>query len=119
MKISIEKLGTDNRNSEIINEMCSIDVKKTHLNYRPINVTDMTPSYITGINWINPRYGYSFRWVIRPETWSSAGSNAATYNIPSSQIKEIQNSNSRIGPDAYLGTCDTTLADGISRQFCG
>ena len=78
LKISIEKLGTDNRNSEIINEMCSIDVKKTHLNYRPINVTDMTPSYITGINWINPRYGYSFRWVIRPETWSSAGSNAAT-----------------------------------------
>lgn len=110
IEILVEKLG-NNKLSKFINEKCKVSYYKTQLSYRIVEVTNpfVNSSYAVATNW---RGKYDFTEVIK-----NGGGSGYTFDLPSSSISTIKNSNTS---DKYLGTCylSSGMYDGGSRIIC-
>jgi len=103
VKITIDNIGTDNKESKIINEMCKLNYQENELLFRVIDVSNpfINNSYVPGINWKDGRYKYNFVGIIDSSIWSQVPEGEVL--LDTSRIKLIQNDNS---VEKYLGTCD-------------
>lgn len=111
ISIIVDELG-NNKLSKILNDKCKLNIYKTKLSYRIVDVNNpfVNSTYPKGINWLNSIYDYTK--VIKN------GSGQYTFNLSSNDIVTIKNSNTK---DKYLGTCylDSNMWDAASRIICG
>ena len=68
--INIKVTGLAGNNSSVINNMCSLYIKKTNVLYRPIDVSNpfINDSWTPGKNWLNSMF--DFRNIIDKNIWS-------------------------------------------------